>query len=88
MYATMNTTGMNSTENMNSFLDDTYKFWDEAMAENPYWLLFMVLLMCVFYPIAFFMVICNVWKLVAEEEDRDEGYDSIQEEDEINEEEF
>ena len=64
MYATMNTTGMNSTENMNSFLDDTYKFWDEAMAENPYWLLFMVLLMCVFYPIAFFMVICNAIKNV------------------------
>ena len=58
----MNTTAMNSAENMNSFLDDTYEFWDEAWAENPYFLLFMVLLMCVFYPIAFFIIICKAIK--------------------------
>ena len=54
---------LNSTENMNdSVFGDVLDFLKENWEEHPYWLVFMIVLMWVIYPIAYFWGIYNAIK--------------------------
>ena len=82
----MNARAMNSAENNNSVFREMYYRLEENREEHPFWLVFILVFVWIVCPIAYLIFVYNVWKRLRGQEVRDEGYESEEEEEEIDEE--